>query len=117
MEKATATKIISTSINLEDKKALYQMTMAPNRMSVQDIKQQTVMVTDWALYTDVDSKGEEKTVMSFSAGDGQVYTTISQSFIREFNKIIDLFGTPVSIYVDSAVGKNGREFIFCTLGE
>lgn len=109
--------IIKTSINQEDKKALYCMTMAPNRGSAQDIKHTVVTVMDWALYKDVDSKGEERTILSFSTGDGTVYSTISDSFIREFDKIIDLFGTPVNIRVESEVGKNGREFLYCTIGD
>lgn len=108
-------EIIKTSINTEDKKAIYTMTMAPNRGSVQSLKGQTVTVTDYIYYRDLSSKGEEIDMLSITTADGIVYTTISQFCIREAMKIFDLFGVPTEITVDSVICKNGREALYCTL--
>ena len=107
--------IKQASINQEDKKAVYQLTMAPNRSSVQSLKGHVITVTDYALFTDTNNRGEEIDMLSICTADGAIYTTISQFCIREAIKIFELFGVPVDLKIDSLMCNNGREAIYCTL--
>lgn len=110
-------KIIKTTINENDKKAMYNLTMAPNRGRMADHKGENMIVTDYILYEDVNKDGIDVTMLSICLGDGSVLSTVSGSFIREFTKIVELFGAPVAIRILSGTSKNGREFVFCTLGD
>ena len=110
-------KIIKTTINEDDKKAMYNLTLAPNRGRMTDHKGENMIVTDFILYEDVKRDGIDVTMLSICLGDGSVLSTVSESFIREFAKIEELFGMPVAIQILSGTSKNGREFVYCTLGD
>ena len=67
---------------------------------------------EWILYTD-DSRGEDIEVLTIKV-DGDVYGTISATFIRAFKQMVDFFGTDVGeILVNSGTSKAGREYITC----
>ena len=113
-------KIIRTNIkDLENnKKLLYRLTRAGGK-NVNDLEG-SWPVTSWCLYTDVNSKGIEQTVLSILSADTDGVAvklqTISATFQRDFLDIVDVMGDEAySIDVVHGLTKNGRDFVTCEL--
>lgn len=70
----------------------------------------------WVLYEDQDAKtGEIKTVLSIES-NGEIFGTISPTFIREFTALTEEIGDDLGeIKVVTMKSKNGREFVTCEL--
>ena len=115
MEENTTT-VIKTSIgNLsEDKKGMYRLTRQPG-LNVKDFEDgQKAHVEAFCLYTDVNSKGTEQTVLTLITDVGKLQT-ISPTFIQSFLDVQDLMGDDYSIIIRKAKSKGGREFVTCEL--
>lgn len=71
----------------------------------------------WIMYEDVTAKtGEIKKVVSLITEDGEIFGTISESFINAFERIVDFFDGEVGeIKVVSGVSKAGRTYITCDI--
>lgn len=113
-------EIISTNVqNLKDsKKLLYKMTVSAG-LNVQKLteeqKAKSYPVDVYVLYSDVNEKGEEHQILSILSGKDKL-STISQTFIKSFMKIVDLMdGDPFSILVTGGESKNGRKYVDCDL--
>lgn len=106
-------EIIKQSTNV-DKRMAYKLSKQTNKMS--DLVGSPVKLEAWLLYTDVDSKtNETKEVVSVMV-EGRSYATISNTFIKEFKDIIDVFGDDdLEIIVNEGISKNGRKYIYPTL--
>ena len=105
-------EILKTSRELTDEEVyLLCMQSFVNKMS--DADGQVLELEAWALYKDVNAKGEENTVLSILTKEGDVYGTISKTFINEFGKMAQHFKSLNKIKVFSGVAKNGRNFISC----
>lgn len=92
-----------------DKKLAYKLSHQTNKML--DLVGSPVKVEAWIKYIDVDSKGEQKEVVSILV-EGRPYATISQSFIREFDEMVETFDDEeLEIEVIQGKSKNGRDFI------
>ena len=109
--------IIETNIaNIaEDKKTLYKLTRAKG-LNIKDLENgERVPVDAWALYTDVNTKGTEQTVLAVISGDKK-YHSISPTFQRDFADIVSLMdGEDFAIIITKATSKAGREFVTCEL--
>lgn len=109
--------IINTNIqNLADsKKTMYKLTRAKG-LNIKDLENGTRLPVDvWALYTDVNTKGNEQTVLTIISGE-EKYHTISPTFQRDFADIVDLMdGEDFAIIIQKSNSKNGREFVTCEL--
>ena len=109
--------IIKTNIeNLsEDKKALYRLTRQPG-LNVKDFEDgQKAHVEAFCLYTDVNSKGTEQTVLTIITDVGKLQT-ISPTFTQSFLDVHELMdGDDYSIVIRKAKSKGGREFVTCEL--
>lgn len=109
--------IIETNIaNIaEDKKALYKLTRAKG-LNIKDLENgERVPVDAWALYTDVNTKGTEQTVLAIISGEKK-YHTISPTFQRDFADIVSIMdGEDFAIIITKATSKAGREFVTCEL--
>lgn len=112
MEILKASKDLST----EEK---YFLTMSPEIEKMSNIKGQTLSIDSWVIYTDNKStdveEGKTETILSIKTTLGEVFATNSATFIKEFERIIDLFagdGMPVNfVKVSGGTSKNGRDFI------
>jgi hypothetical protein len=95
----------------------YFLTMAPSVQKMKDAISQRIEVAAWCIYTDVNSKGEEQTILSIATPENEVFATNSPTFIEDFVKMQDMFaacGEPVNaVQVISGTSKAGREFITC----
>ena len=109
--------IIDTNItNLtESKKTMYKLTRAKG-MNIKDLENgERVPVDAWALYTDVNTKGTEQTVLAIISGEKK-YHSISPTFQRDFADIVSLMdGEDFAIIITKATSKAGREFVTCEL--
>ena len=109
--------IIDTNIaNInDDKKAAYKLTRAKG-VNVKDLATGDKLKVDaWALYTDVNTKGTEQTVLAIISGDKK-YHSISPTFQRDFADIVSLMdGEDFAIIITKATSKAGREFVTCEL--
>lgn len=109
--------IIDTNISNinESKKTLYKLTRAKG-LNIKDLENgERVPVDAWALYTDVNTKGTEQTVLAIISGDVK-YHSISPTFQRDFADIVSLMdGEDFAIIITKATSKAGREFVTCEL--
>ena len=109
--------IIDTNItNLtESKKTMYKLTRAKG-LNIKDLENgERVPVDAWALYTDVNTKGTEQTVLAIISGEKK-YHSISPTFQRDFADIVSLMdGEDFTIIITKATSKAGREFVTCEL--
>lgn len=96
--------------DLSDRKAFALMTTdRSKRMS--ELKGVVVEPESWVLYEGEDQKGEPVEILTMVA-DGEIFSTISPTFIRKFRQIVDYFGSDVGeIIVTSGTSKAGREYI------
>ena len=109
--------IIDTNIDniADDKKTLYKITRAKG-MNIKDLENgERIPVDAWALYTDVNTKGTEQTVLAILSG-GNKFHSISPTFQRDFADIVSLMdGEDFAIFITKATSKSGREFVTCEL--
>lgn len=110
-------EIIKTNIaNIkEDKRTLYKLCKARGT-NVKDLDANSEHPVDaFLLYTDVNSKGDEQTVLTIMSGDLKMQT-ISKTFISSFLEVADLMGDDAySIKIIKDITNAGREFVSCEL--
>lgn len=112
-------KILETSKENLSVREQYLLTMNPQTHKMQDLVDQEIEIGCWAKYEDADSKGDVKTILSIMNKDGEVFGSISQTFISDFDRMRDLFAANnqelAKVKVVGGVSKGGRDFISCTL--
>lgn len=100
-----------------DKKTLYSLTRGRS-MSVKDVDERTVITpVAYAVYEDIDKDGKTSEVLAIRDKEsGEVFTTISPTFKRDFFVIVDLMGEEeYSIRTFHGTTKAGRDFVTCTM--
>lgn len=109
--------IIETNISniTESKKTLYKLTRAKG-LNIKDLENgERIPVDAWALYSDVNTKGTEQTVLAIISGENK-YHSISPTFQRDFADIVSLMdGEDFAIIIIKDTTKAGREFVTCEL--
>ena len=109
--------IIDTNISniTESKKVMYKLTRAKG-LNIKDLENgERIPVDAWALYTDVNTKGTEQTILAIISGENK-YQSISPTFQRDFSDIVSLMdGEEFAIIITKALSKAGREFVTCEL--
>ena len=100
-----------------DKRTSYKLMNSNETKRMSDADGSILEVKAWCIYNDIDTKtGDEKKVVSVMTNDDEIFGTISETFIREFEKIADHFGNDVgSIKVITGTSKAGRTFITCDI--
>lgn len=100
-----------------DARTQYKLMKSPVVKKMMDAADSVLEVNAWLNYEDVDEKtGEIRTIVVIQTKDGEMFGTVSPTFIKEFNQIVDFFGEDVGlISVLTGTSKNGRQFITCTV--
>lgn len=100
-----------------DKRSIYKMVKSAEVQKMIDAAGSELAVVAYVIYDDVDAKtGEVKEVVTIMTADGELFGTISQTFIREFKDIIDAFDGDVgNIKVITGTSKNNREYVTCSI--
>lgn len=117
---AQTMQILATNFeNLKDsKKLLYKMTVSAGKnvqKMTEEERSKSYPVDVYVLYDDVNEKGEEHQILAILSGKDKL-STISQTFIKSFMRIVDLMdGDPFSILVTGGESKNGRKYVDCEL--
>lgn len=96
---------------------IYSMTSNPAIRVVKDIPTETELpVDDWILYEEENEEsGEMVELLCFKSGT-EFYACQSETFKREFFKIVDLMGDDAfSIVKMDGESKAGRKFVTCRL--
>ena len=108
-------KILNTYPETLSNREIYALTTSPKTRKMKDAKGTVLEVAAWAIYTDADKDGNERTVLSILTPEGESYATNSNTFIADFGKMVDVFGPGdlSAVEVCSGVSKNGREYITC----
>ena len=113
--------IIAKSASVTSAHDLYALTQAPDREKLTTAKGSTLVLESWVLYTDVNSKGDEVTLLALTTDDGKAYCTNSSTFVKDFNNAVDMyaqFGEEFTkVQVVTGTSKNGREYIACKVVE
>lgn len=114
---------IKTSIDTQNKKAVYRMTKGDS-LKIEGVEKGTTLpVEAYALYDDdkirqkQDGTTEEYTqrVLTF-VSCGHKFGTISATFIRSFMEIVEIMeGEKFAIIVTGGQSKNGRNYVNCEL--
>lgn len=109
-------KIIETSKDLTAKDK-YFLTMSPSVQKMKDQISQRIEVSKWCVYEDLNSKGEEQTILSIATPENEIFATNSKTFMDDFRRMVDVFAEDdievTAIQVISGTSKAGREFITC----
>lgn len=100
-----------------DNRALYKLLKSPEVKKMSDADGSVLEVAAWIVYKDNDSRtGEQREILTISTVDGEMFSTVSATFMREFADIVKFFGDDVgAIRVISGKSKAGRTFITCTV--
>lgn len=106
--------------NLTMKQA-YNMTRNPDSRPMKTLEGATFNIEAYALYEDENAKGDTQEVLALLTSDGDTFSTISATFKRDFEAIVDvvnLYGadlTTVDIEVIGGESKQGRHYIGCKM--
>ena len=108
--------IINTNKADMSKRDIYALTRGQS-ISLKDVENGEEITPDvWALYTDINSKGNEVEILAVKDVAGNVFTTNSPTFKDEFAYIAELMsGEQYDIRVVKRESKAGRTFITCEL--
>ena len=98
-------------------KDLYDLTQNPTTKRMQDCKGQQIEVAAYAKYDEINSDGENVTILAIKTVEGDVVATNSATFIRAFDGIVELCAefeaVPNIIEVAGGTTKAGRPYITC----
>lgn len=99
------------------KRTCYKMMRSPEIKKMMDADGSILELTAWVLYSDTDENtGDMKEVLSVMTADGELFGTISATFIKDFKEIAEYFGADIgNIKVISGKSKNGRTYITCSV--
>ena len=95
------------------KKQRYDLTSNPTAQKMSTCEGQVLDVAAWCRYMDANGQtGEATELFSVMTPEGETYTTNSATVMREFDRMVDLFGPDgvTAIEVTSGTSKNGRKF-------
>jgi hypothetical protein len=102
-------------------KQAYNLTRSPESRNMKTLEGATFNVEAYALYEDANAKGEEQEILAVLTSEGDTFSTISETFKRDFAAIVDVVNqydadlTTVDIEVIGGESKNGRHYIDCKM--
>lgn len=107
-------EIIKSTENLTSVE-LYQLTKNPVREPIKNHPDEVLDIVAYAMYKDVNSKGEDIKLMSLMDKNGVVYTTNSATAMKDMQDILDVGiepkkDVPIAIGVRSGTSNSGRTF-------
>lgn len=92
--------------------------MSQQTTQIKDLEDGTEITIDyWALFTD-DTKENESEVLTIVDKNGVVYATISDTFKKNFFRMVEIFeDEEFAIVKISGKTNNGRDFVNCDLAD
>lgn len=112
-----ARTMIKTSGDLT-KREQFLLCNNPATKKMSDAVGMQLPVAKWALFSDEQENKEPMDVLAVKTADGEYYATNSSTFIKDFFKIVDIFGDELpDIVIFDGESKAGRTFITCTIAD
>lgn len=113
-------EIIRSNIDTANKFDIYRLTKSSGEMMQNIADGLSIPVSKWALYTDIkegrDGTAKEQQVLSIVDTAGVKYSTVSNTFVREFLDIIDIMGGDTfAVIIRHGKTKSGKNFVTCEL--
>ena len=113
-------EIIKGNVDVNDKYAVYRLTKSAGEMAQNAPDGMSFSVKNWLLYNDPkegkDGTKKDNIILSFVDNAGVKYSTVSATFQREFNDIVELMdSTPFAILIKHGTTKAGKPFVTCEL--
>ena len=113
--------ILKNSGNLTAKD-MYALTKGNDVRKMADAKGETLEVTKFIVYEDVDQAGEIMSVMAIETPEGSRYATNSRTFIRNFTDILSMYeatgeAIPTRYRIGSGRSKSNREYLTCDIAD
>ena len=113
--------ILKNSGNLTAKD-MYALTKGNDVRKMADAKGETLEVTKFIVYEDVDQAGEIMSVMAIETTEGARYATNSRTFIRNFTDILSMYeatgeAIPTRYRIGSGRSKSNREYLTCDIAD
>lgn len=97
------------------KQEQYKLTRGTS-INVKDAVGVEFPVDGFMLYSEVNSRGENVEVLAVLSKKGEVYSTISATFKREFEFIWELMdGDDFTLRIIGGITKNNRDYVSCEL--
>lgn len=94
-----------------DARTQFKMMISPEVKKMIDAEESILEVKSWVMFKDMNY-----TVLTIETVDGEMFGTISETFMKAFEEIVSFFGDNVgSIKVISGNSKAGRKYITCTV--
>lgn len=94
-----------------DTRSQFRMMKSPEVKKMITAEDSILEVKSWLMFKDGDV-----TVLSLETTDGEMFGTISESFMKAFEEIVLFFGDDIgAIKVVSGNSKAGRKYITCTV--
>lgn len=99
-----------------DRREEFKLTNSKEAQKLSTAAGSVLELEKWIIYMDVDAKtGEMQKVLTIEAA-GEVFATVSKTFIDSFEKAADFFNNNIgAIQVISGTSKAGREYIDCQI--
>lgn len=114
-------KIINSYPENLTMKQAYSLTRNPESRPMKELEGATFNIEAFALYEDVNAKGETQEVLAVLTSEGDTFSTISSTFKRDFEAIVDManqYGADlagIDIVVIGGESKQGRHYIGCKM--
>lgn len=94
-----------------DARTQFRMMKSPEVKKMVDAEDSIIEVKSWVVFNDANV-----TVLTIETVDGEMFGTISETFMRAFDEITSFFGDDVgAIKVIGGTSKAGRKYITCTV--
>ena len=94
-----------------DNRTAFKLMKSPEVKKMITAENSILEVAEWLMFSDT-----SYTVLTIKTVDGEMFGTISETFIKAFEEIVSFFGNDVgAIKVVKGTSKNGREYITCTV--
>lgn len=113
-------EIIRGNIDTNNKYEVYKLTKSAGEMVQNAPDGISIPVASWLLYNDPkegkDGTKKDNIILSFVDNAGVKYSTVSATFQREFNDIVELMGSvPFALLIKHGTTKAGKPFVTCEL--
>ncbi len=98
------------------KKEIFRLTDSAQTNRMADSVGEIITISKWAIYEDINAKNEQHTILTIETPEGIIFSTISETFITRFEKMVDAFGDELEeIIIQDGTTKSGRTYITCDI--
>lgn len=99
-----------------DKRSMYKLTQNSAVQKLSAAAGSVLTPEQWVIYEDEDLKtGETRKVLTIAAA-GEIFATVSRTFIDSFEKAVNSLGPDLGeILIASGTSKAGRDYINCEI--